>query len=484
MKHCILAVDIGTSGARAVLFDTQARALAQARVPYAMRFPRDGWAEQDPETVVQAVLHVLKAGVRALPKDMPLAAVVLSAQMYSILALSTGGEVLSPSLTWADTRSAPFAVAARARSTAELALRTGCPLQASYPLAKIMWLRAQGHLPPDARFVSIKDYVTLRLCGQMLADWSCASASGLLDIHQMQWDAEALALCGITPAHLPPLCSPRHLVRAWAANTLHYTGLPPEAPLILGAGDAPLANIGVGATAAGTLAVNIGTSAAARVLTTNPRVDAAGRLWTYVADEGHWTTGGIIGGGGMVYEWLVNTLLDGERGEQRFAEAERLAATVPAGADGLLFIPYFSGEQSPGWNPQARGLLFGLTLAHGRGHLLRAGIEGLMFALRRAADVLAGQSPFDTVYLTGGVTASPLWAQTLADVFGVRVVVPQSSESSARGAAILGWLALGAAADYAAFAQPEHALLPDAGRHTLYTERCAAFNALYEQMQK
>lgn len=342
-----------------------------------------------------------------------------------------------------------------------------------------------GHL----RFVSIKDYVLFRLTGQRITDWSTASASGLLNTASHVWDDEALALSRITPDALAELVSTRHIVRSWCPDVSRQTGLPAAIPLIVGAGDAPLANIGVGAVRPGTLAVNIGNSAAARVLTDRPLADAEGRLWTYVADVGHWTTGGIIGGGGVVYEWLLRELLFGDhdwRPDDVFAAAEALAGSVPAGADGLLFVPYLTGEQSPGWRPEAHGLIYGMTLRHQRAHFVRAAIEGIVFALLRVAqpvEALRGEAT-EKVYVTGGLTGSPLWLQTIADIFGAAVVVPRSAESSASGAAIVGWLALGTAAGYSEFAQQETLIVPDEAIHAVYQERFAVFCALNERIHR
>lgn len=493
----ILAVDIGTGSARAVLFDAAAHHRAQVGQRYEMRYPQPGWNEQDPQVVVGAVLDVLRQAVADLPADVALEGIVLSAQMYSVLALDARGEPRSYSLTWGDTRSAQIAAQIRRAASAGLSARTGCPIQAIYPLSKIRWLKHNLDLPDDTRFVSIKDYVVWRLTGELVSDWSIASASGLLDISRCGWDPEALALCGISPHNLPELVSTRYVIRRWPPEISQYIGIRADLPLILGAGDAPLANIGVGAIAPGTMAVNLGTSAAARVLLTEPHVDPAGQLWTYVADAGHWTMGGIIGSGGAVYDWLLRDLLfkgQALSADELFREADRLAASVPPGAGGLLFVPYFSGEQSPGWNSHMRGAMYGMALGQETRHHIRAAIEGIVFSLLRVAKLterlteqqrgMAAQK----IYLTGGLAASPVWSQIIADVFGASVVVPPSPESSARGAAILGWLALGMADNYAAFAQPESAAesarQPDPAMHAFYQPRYAAFSSLIDHLRQ
>ncbi|MBL8155665.1 MAG: gluconokinase [Anaerolineae bacterium] len=488
-KRLILAVDIGTSGARGLLFDERAEVIGQTRQPYSTLYPRPGWSEQDAEAVTQGVIEALREMVvRAAEANNRIEAVVLSAQMYSILAVDAHGQPLTHSLTWGDMRAAATADRLRGQASFMLAGRTGCPTQAIYPVSKIRWLVDDGGLPVRVKFVSIKDYVVFRLTGRWLADWSTASASGLLDIRRYDWDDEAVELAGVSRQSLPDLASPREALRGWQPDIREGVGITDNVPLILGAGDAPLANIGVGATSPGTLAINLGTSAAVRALISQPETDPAGRLWTYIADVDRWVIGGIIGAGGVVYEWLLNELLSGtgERSaDEIFREADRLARQVPAGADDLLFVPYFAGEQSPGWNATAKGMIYGLTLRHHSGHLIRAAIEGLVFALTRVVRLIEKlrAAPTTAGYITGGLAASDVALHTLADSLSVPVVKPESAESSARGAAILGWLALGAARSDAEFARTEAQIVPDSSLQSLYQARYDAFCELNQRIQ-
>lgn len=488
-KRLILAVDIGTSGARGLLFDERAEVVAQTRQPYSTLYPRPGWSEQEAGAVAAAVILALREmGAQAAEAHWRVEAVVLSAQMYSILAVDDQGHPLTHSLTWGDMRAAATADHLRAQASSALAGRSGCPTQAIYPLSKIRWLVDEGGLPAAVKFVSIKDYVVFRLTGRWLADWSTASASGLLDIRRHDWDDEALALAGLSRRSLPELASPREALRGWQPHLREVVGISDDVPLILGAGDAPLANIGVGATAPGTLAINLGTSAAVRALIAQPETDPSGRLWTYIADVDRWVIGGIIGAGGVVYEWLLKELFSSaaeSSPDAIFRAADRLARQVPPGADDLLFVPYFAGEQSPGWNATARGMIHGLTLRHHSGHLIRAAVEGLVFALTRVVRLIEDlrAAPITAGYITGGLAASDVALHTLADTLGVPVIKPESPESSARGAAILGWLALGAARSDAEFERAESQIMPDAALRGFYQDRYNAFCELNQHMQ-
>jgi gluconokinase len=482
----ILAVDIGTSATKVVLFDEDARQIAVVRRHYPILTPRSGWSEQDPDAIAQAVLDGMAQALRSLPAGAHLLGVVFSSQLYSVLAAGSDGRPLSRSLTWSDTRSAEQAATIRQSAAAPaIYARTGCPIDAIYPLAKIAWLRACGDLPAGARFASIKEYVIYRLTGAWIVDWSVASATGLFDIHTRRWDDEALAAAGIDAASLSELASPRHILREWRPEVAAALGLRADTPLILGGGDGPLASIGVGSLQTNALAINVGTSAAARMLIPEPFVDPNGRLWTYVADENLWVIGGIVSTGGLVYEWALRTFLGGHydaeaNGVAARALAERLAASVPPGADNLLFVPYLGGEQCPAWNPSTRGSFFGLDFRHKHGHFMRSVLEGItrsIYRIGESIEAARGEQPHE-IRTTGGVSTSPLWLQIAADMFGIPIVVPVSAEGSARGAAVLGLLALGrhrAIADFHLLAAAQQSILPDPQAHDFYARQYGQF---------
>ncbi len=487
----ILAVDIGTSSARALLFDQQATPVAEARHRYPMAFPQPGWSEQDPERVVQAVIGAMGDLVREIPSGSRLDGVVFSSQMYSVLAVDDGGKPITKSLLWSDIRATGSARLLHQREESKNLHRiTGCPIQAIYPLSKIFWLRKTLDLPTSVSFISIKDYVLLALSDTLITDWSTASASGLMDISKNQWSPEALDLAGLSISQLPELAPPRRILQRWRPEAAHEIGIPQGLPLILGGGDAPLANIGVGAIKGDSVAVNIGTSAAARITLTEPLVDPHGRLWTYVADEGHWVMGGIVGGGGAVYDWLLQMLLGSVRGSGKgdtFEIADHLAEEAGIGADGLIFLPYFSGELSPGWNTQATGTLHGLTFRHETRHLIRATLEGIAFALLRIVQAIEETrgSSVKRAYLTGGLTASPVWQRMVTDVLGVPVTIPGSHEASARGAAILAWITLGNKKHYSEFNHKSSAeeLRPHKPTVQAYRGQYRAFCRLFDQVK-
>lgn len=449
-RDLILAVDIGTGATKAVLFDASLKQVALVRRHYPIHVPNKGWSEQEPDAIYQAVLEAIRAALQACPPGYTVQGLSISAQLYSILAVTADGKPLTNSIPWSDTRSAEQAARLRLNPVADgIRRRTGCPIDSVYPRSKIQWIKENLSLPVDARFISIKEYVIHRLTGQFLADWSIASATGLFDIQNKTWDAAALDLLGITQENLSQLVSTR-TVLAIREEARQDAGIPYGLPLILGGGDGPLASLGVGALGTNGLAVNVGTSAAARAVIRQPRIDPAGQLWTYLIDDGLWVTGGMVSSGGIVLEWflenffLAQAVEEGGFSASLYTQVDRLAGDAPAGAEGLLFIPYLSGAQCPDWSPETRGSFIGMDLKHRRGHISRAVLEGITRSIYRIAEAIQGllDRQFEEVYVTGGLTASSLWLQIAADMFGASVIVPETSEGSARGAAMLAMIAL------------------------------------------
>jgi gluconokinase len=489
----ILAVDVGTSATKAVLFDAGANQIAIVRKHYPILAPRRSWSEQEPDAMCVAVLEAMREATRSLPARARVAGVAFSSQLYSVLAVDARGKALTNSLTWSDTRSADIAQSISQRPEAPgIYQRTGCPIDAIYPLAKIEWLKENRQLPENARFVSVKEYILFKLTGLWVADWSIASATGLFDIRKYAWDETALSLLHLTPADLSELVPPRFIITAWEQEITSHTGLLPGTPLIIGGGDGPLASLGVGAYKPDTLAVNVGTSAAARSVISEAQVDPQGRLWTYVVDKDLWVIGGIVSSGGIVYDWFLRNLVGGIAETEHNAsvekmreQAESLASAVPPGAEDLIFIPYLGGEQCPTWYPHTRGGFFGLDFRHQRGHLTRAVLEGITRSIFRIAESIQSllKLHFSEIRVTGGLTASPLWLQVAADMFGSPITVPESVEGSARGAAMLASIALGLRSDIEEFADPAaiyEPVRPEPQAHAYYRQQYQRFQRLLE----
>ncbi|HKE97944.1 MAG TPA: gluconokinase [Actinomycetes bacterium] len=485
----VIGVDIGTSGVRAVALDAAAVSHGAAEREYPTRSPAPGRAEQDPDEVATATAAVVaEIAARVGATGRPVAGVTLSSAMHGLMALDSRGRPLTPLLTWADGRAAAQAERLRA-SGDQLALhrRTGMPVHPSSPLVKLLWFREEqpGTWRRAAHWIGIKEYVLGRLTGRLVVDESVASATGLYGLAARDWDEGALALTGLRREQLASLCETTTVAARLAADSPAW-GLPAGTPVVAGASDGPLANLGVGAVAHGVAACSIGTSGAIRGVVHEPGVDDRGRVFCYVLVAGRWVVGGAVNNGGNVLRWLGRVaggdLADPDR------DLTGLAETVPPGAGGLLMLPYLSGERAPRWAGSPRGALLGLTQRHTRAHLARAALEGvcLQLALVMEAIRAAGLEPAE-LRATGGFARSRFWRQLLADVLGTAIGFPSVAQGSAVGAALLGHVALGrldSVDQAAALVRVTEVVEPDRDRAAFYRELLPSFAAAGEAVER
>jgi gluconokinase len=443
----VVSVDIGTSSVKGLLC-VGPRVEAEAVRDYPLNQPRPGWAEQDPDVLATACLAVIQDLLARASS--PPEAVAFSAPMHALMAVDGSGRPLTPLVTWADARAA--AIAQRLRSSGggpDFHARSGTPLHAMLPALKLAWFREQQtEIWRSARmWCGIKEYVVHRLTGRWVVDESIAAATGLYSLRTGSWDAQTLAWTELAASRLPEVVPTVDTVAVLPPGTA--AGQHREMRLVIGASDGVLANLGVGAVAPGVWAVSIGSSGAVRATVEGPQLDPAGRLFCYPLAEGLFVVGGPMNNGGIVYRWLRDTMGEPEvslarlQGGDPYDLLNPLLEQAPPGADGLFFLPYLTGERAPLWDEAVSGMLVGLTLRHGRPHLIRAALEGVCYQLRAIADLLADLAgPAREVRATGGFTRSAAWLRMLADVLGTNLRVP-TTEGSAYGAALLGWRALG-----------------------------------------
>lgn len=440
----VIGVDIGTTSTKSVAFDVTGTELLSRSIGYDLHEPEPGRAEQDPDEIVAAVLGTIAQVVAAL--DRPVAALSFSSAMHSLIGLDPAGTPITASITWADSRASGPAERLRG-SAVGLALhrRTGTPVHPMAPLPKLIWFHEQepklceqvGH------WVGIKEYVLLRLCEALVMDHSIASGTGLFDLERMVWDAQALQLAGITAEQLPELVTTTTVLPGLTAAAAEATGLPADVPVVVGAGDGPLANLGIGAVTPGVAACSIGTSGALRVMVERPAVDPLGGVFCYALTDERWVVGGAINNGGVVLQWTGDALAP-ELGDESEEELLALAATAPVGSGGLLMLPYLLSERAPHWSAVPRGAYIGLTKEHRREHLIRAALEGVCQQLALVLDSMrSAGNEIRQIRATGGFARSPLWRQMLADTLGMEIQFPAGHEGSSFGAALLGMQALG-----------------------------------------
>lgn len=479
----VIGVDIGTTATKSVAFSVDGRAVASASVGYPLDEPLPGRAEQDPQLILEAVLATIRAVVEQVGAD-AVAGLSFSSAMHSLIALDESFAPLTPSITWADARAAGLAERLRGTELGRrLHQRTGTPIHAMSPALKLQWFREEDPATwGAARFwVGIKEWVLWSLSGELVMDHSLASCSGLLDIHLLDWNDEALQLSGVQRAQLPRLVATTAVLPGLRPEVAAATGLPASMRIVAGGGDGPLANLGVGAVRPGVVACSLGTSGALRVAVDRPVVDPDGAVFCYAITEDRWVVGGAINNGGVTLEWVRQTLGDG-----RWASTVEMldaAAEVPAGSGGLLMLPYLLSERAPHWDSTARGSYIGLSRAHRPEHLARAAVEGVALQLALVLRSLAAAGLDVTeIRATGGPLKHPLWQQTLADVFGSGIGLLDDAEGSSYGSAILGMVGLGLveSIDVAVAHSPVGTTVqPQAEAVEVYRELLPLFDGLY-----
>ncbi|RKP58153.1 gluconate kinase [Cohnella endophytica] len=486
-KRLVLAIDIGTTSTKTLAVDQEGKLLGSHSIGYPLHTPSPGYAEQDPDVIYEAVLdcveHVMKQGGWTADEIL---CVTFSSANHSLILIDQEGRPLTPSITWADQRSAAQAERMNGDGTG-LAVykRTGTPIHPMSPLVKLIWMREER---PELfysahHYIGIKEYVLYQLFGTMVMDYSIASATGLFNLEELAWDKEALLLAGIREEQLPRLVATTEVLRGLKKDAALRMGLSDETPFVVGAQDGVLANLGIGAVEDGVVAVTIGTSGAVRATVNRPTFDPEGRMFCYALTEDHWIVGGPSNNGAIVAQWISDRLFPGRDLE----EVLPLAADIPPGANGLLFMPLLSGERAPFWDAQAKGVMFGLTLAHTEKHMLRAAMEGVLFQITAIASLMeqAGDKPKE-VRASGGFARSSLWCQILADMLGVPVRVPDLVESSGLGAAQLGLYAMdGCSGALLRWKDMEGSLYePVAANHKVYQDLLPLYLSLYDRLKE
>lgn len=448
MKYMI-GTDLGTTSTKSVLYDQTGKVIASANVGYPLYHDEPDMAEEDPAEILAAVKKTITQVQAAVPSE-AIAGVAFSAAMHSVILLDADDRPLTRVITWADNRAVKYAAELKRQSLGNLLYQaTGTPIHPMSPLIKLRRLATERpELLRRARYVvGIKEYVIQQLTGELRMDYSIANATGLFNLHTFDWEPAALDYAHVDARQLPPLVDTDAVIDHLRPAVATELGLLPTTNVIMGASDGALSNLGVGADRPGVAAVTIGTSGAVRVMTDQPYLDPAGRLFCYYVAPHRWIVGGPVNNGGQVLRWIKTNLYDNHfpaaaKDQDPYDYLTNCAATVPAGAHGLLCHPYLSGERAPLWNADARGSFIGLTATTTRADMVRAVLEGVAMNLNAVLRLTAAAEPVRAIRATGGFARSELWRQILADVFNHPVTIPTSFESSCLAAAVMGFKAL------------------------------------------
>jgi xylulokinase len=454
MKY-LLGIDVGTSGTKTALFDTNGRLVASSTNEYPLFQPENGWAEQDPDdwwraTVagISEVLRICSEGPAAI------AGIGIAGQMHGLVMLDEAGVVVRNAILWCDGRTTAQCAAITEKVGAQRLIDiTANPALPGFTAGKILWVRENE---PDnyarCRHILLpKDYIRFKLTSLLAADASDASGTNLFDVALREWSSDVLDILDIDEELLPAVFESPDVVGGVTEQAAELTGLKVGTPVVAGAGDNAAAAVGMGVVSPGKAFTSIGSSGVIFAHSDKVTIDPQGRVHTFCsAVPGKWTVMSCTLAAGLSLRWYRDTFCLSEieaatgMGVDSYDLLNEEIDRVEPGSDRLIYLPYLMGERSPLLDSNARGVFFGLSSVHTKSHLLRAVMEGVTYSLRMCLDVLRGMSvPFEHMLACGGGGKSPLWRQMLADMFETPVAVPKNDEGPAFGAALLAGVGAG-----------------------------------------
>ena len=489
----VIGIDSSTTATKAQLVDETGDVVGVVSSEYSYETPQPLWSEQDPELWWAATKAAISGVIAAADIDgSEVAAIGLTGQMHGLVLLDHNDRVLRPAILWNDQRTGAECDEIRATVGRERLIRiTGNDALTGFTAPKILWVRNnEPELFSQAAHVLLpKDYVRLRLTGEHASDRAGGAGTILFDLATRTWSDEILADLELDRSLFPRTFEGHEITGVVTAAAAAATGLAAGTPVVAGGGDQAANGVAVGAIDPGVVGLSLGTSGVVFTATDRPAIEPEGRLHAFCHSvAGRWHFMGVMLSAAGSFRWFRDTLAPGTD----FGDLAMAADKVPAGSDGLLFLPYLTGERTPHPDPLATGAFVGLTVRHERDHLTRAVLEGVSFGLRDSFELIrgAGGANLTEVRASGGGTRSPVWRQILADVLNAQVRTVATAEGAAQGAAILAavganwftdaaeasaaWLRLDpptnpgpAAADYAEIYESYRALYP-ALRETMH----------------
>jgi gluconokinase len=484
--YFILTIDIGTSAIRTALFDRFGRAVEgmEAREPLEIKTTTEGASEADPDLILERTWSCIDSVMeQALPLSQRIAGVASCTFVGNILGVNSAGQAMTPLATYADTR-AYSEVAGLQDEFDEIAVheRTGCHFHPCYLPAYFRWF---AKTKPDlfkqvSRWMSIGEYLELKLFGESAVSYSVASWSGLLNRHDLVWDEALRKALPIRKDQLSPLVDSNHFRRGLRPEFANRWSALQGIPWFPALGDGATANIGSGCISPERIALTVGTTSALRAIVDFPISHIPNGLWCYRVDRRRSLPGGALSEGGSLFSWLTETLK-----LRNLPEAEQALAKMEPDAHGLTILPFLAGERAPGWAGHARATIHGLSLATTPLEILRAGLEAVAYRVAIVFRLLRQLLPSEPQIVASGgaLLHSPSWLQIMADTLGRPVAVSEVQEASGRGAALLALEALGILNNLSEapdFIGP--VFDPDLNRHEIYLKAIERQKALYEKL--
>lgn len=444
-KHYLLGIDVGTTGVKTMLIDLKGSVKAEAISEYGISMPRVLWAEQDPEEWWRATCEsVDKALKLSGASRREIVSIGLTGQMHGLILLDKAGNVIRPCIMWNDQRAGRECDEIRETIGKERLLElTGNQVLPGFTAPKLLWVRNNEAdiYKSAAKMLLPKDYIRFRFTGEYLSDVTDASGTALFDVCNRKWSGPVVKELGIQRSLLPDVTESIEISSRVSGEAAKETGLAEGTPVAGGAGDQAAQAVGAGIVRNGLCSVTIGTSGVVFVAYDKYVKEPEGRLHAFChAIPGMWHLMGVMLSAGGSFKWYREVI-----GQAGYDELTDQAEGVVAGSDGLLFLPYLTGERTPYSDPLARGVFCGLTLRHGKAHMTRSVIEGVTFGLRDSLEIIYSMGcAIDEVRISGGGVRSALWRKIIADIFNMKVSFTNISQGAAYGVAIIAGVGVGA----------------------------------------
>ena len=441
-----LGLDVSTTGAKALLINERGGVVSSATAPLALSAPHPLWSEQDPrDWWIGIVKSIRQALEQARVSGSEVTSIGLTGQMHGLVLLDEQGEVLRPAILWNDQRTGAQCDDMRARLGKEHLIQiTGNDALTGFTAPKILWVQQnEAEIYARARHILLpKDYIRYRLTGDYAMDKADGSGTILFDLKNRDWSPEVLAALDIPANWLPPTFEGPAVTGYVSMLAAAETGLVQGIPVVGGGGDQAAQAVGVGAVQPGIIALTLGTSGVVFATTESPLIEPEGRLHAFChAVPDRWHFMGVMLSAAGSLQWYRDTLAPGVSFDTLVNEA----GDIKAGSEGLLFLPYLTGERTPYPDPLVRAAWIGLTVRHTRAHMTRAVLEGVAFGIKDSFRLIlqAGLGHIEQVRISGGGAKSELWRQIMADVLGVELVTVNTTEGAAYGAALLAGVGAG-----------------------------------------
>lgn len=443
--ECVITIEIGTNAVRVMAFDLSGKVIGSMKGSYPTFHVEPDYSEQDPDQMFITMLYVLKnlLNEEVHPRNYNVISICFSASMHSVLPVDKHGTPLGYAITWADNRGKNEAFELKNSLLGkEIYETTGTPIHPMSPLIKIAWLSRHDkeRFKKTYKFLSIKSYIIQQLTNGYVLDYSLASATGLLNIHNLTWDNKALDFAGITSDKLPDLVPVFHSPGKLRREYQKSLGLSDDVKIIIGSSDGCLATLGGGVWEEGKATITVEDSGAVRVVGKKVLKDEKQRFFNYLLTEKDYVSGGPTNNGGVIFEWFAKQFGDFKGPfdiEYTMVNLIHEAMEVAVGSEGLLFLPYLLGERAPIWNPNARGSYFGINIKHEKQHFVRATIEGILYEIYSIGKTLEEHRTISSLTASGSFASLPFCSQMIADIFNKPVSVGENPDNIARGAFLL-----------------------------------------------